>query len=158
MKILNKEKNLKGKNIINAAVRAVEIYKLPSEAKNIFQSLIDYSLVLTHQLGLNSANSSIPPSKDPHRIRKSSVKGSKRKPGGQKGHKGACLLQSDNPTITEEISIKLSTLPPGDYEHVGFEKRQVFDIEFSMTITEYKAEIVKNNRGEEFMADFPGSH
>lgn len=155
MKKITKEKSLKGKEIINEAIHALEVHSLPTETKVIFQSLIDYSLVLTHQLGLNSANSSIPPSKDPHRVRRSSANGSKRKPGGQMGHIGKFLLQSENPTITEEIFVKLSTLPPGTYEPVGFEKRQVFDIEFSLTITEYRAEIVKNAMGEEFMANFP---
>ena len=36
--------------------------------------------------GLNSSNSSIPPSQDPNRKKKE--KGTKKKAGGQKGHKG----------------------------------------------------------------------
>jgi len=45
------------------------------------------------KFGLNSKNSSIPPSKDPRRKRgaKNKSKGEKKKPGGQKGHNGSTL-------------------------------------------------------------------
>ena len=148
-------KSDKGNKIIKDAMLALEVACLPNDMKPAFQKLIDYALVLTHRLGLNSTNSSLPPSKDPNRIRKKFTKGHKRKPGGQVGHEGKCLIQSDNPTSVEELIVNLSTLPPGTYEHVGFEKRQVFDIEVSVTITEYQAEIVKNAKGEEFIAEFP---
>lgn len=47
--------------------------------------------LLLGKLGLDSANSSIPPSQDPRRKRGSNrkVSGEKRKPGGQNGHSGA---------------------------------------------------------------------
>jgi transposase len=38
---------------------------------------------------------------------------------------------------------------------VGYEKRQVVDIVVSRKVTEYRAEVVKNERGTEFVAKFP---
>ena len=43
----------------------------------------------------------------------------------------------------------------GSYDHVGFETRQVFNVEISVHVKEYRAEVVKNEKGVEFVADFP---
>ena len=127
-----------------------------SSLKDAVSGLIDMVVVLSNHLGVNSSNSSKPPSQDPNRLRKKSIaKGRKRKPGGQKGHKGSRLKQVENPTESEEISIDRRTLPPGHYRHVGWEKRQVFDVEVSVSVKEYCAEILANEDGKEFIADFP---
>ena len=57
---------------------------------------------LRERLGLNSSNSSLPPSRDLYKIKKRAPKGSDRKPGGQPGHVGKrrALLPAD-----EEITI-----------------------------------------------------
>ena len=113
--------------------------------------------LLLGKLGLNSTNSSTPPSKDPHRIRgsKRKAKGSRRKPGGQNGHKGARLDREDNPQRIEIIEIDRRTIPSGRYTCAGFESRQVIDIEISKVVTEYRAEILQDTKGNQFVAMFP---
>lgn len=129
---------------------------LSGPAKVVITSLIDIVSVLSGQLGLNSSNSSKPPSSDPNRARKvRTMKGSRRKPGGQKGHSGSRLEQVENPTVVEELVIDRRTLPAGKWEYAGFEKRQVFDIEVSFSVTEYQAELLRNKLGEIFVAEFP---
>ena len=111
-------------------------------------------VMLVERLGLHSKNSSIPPSKDPNRNKAPKDKGDK-PAGGQKGHKGTTLAQTDS---QDEVDIRLvvrDTLPKGNYHEVGFIKRQVVDIDISKIITEYRAQILENEHGERFTADFP---
>ena len=129
---------------------------LSPSLKITMDSVLDLVVVLANRLGLNSSNSSKPPSSDPNRVRRSrTTDGKRRKPGGQKGHKGSCLKQVENPTVIEELLIDRRTLPPGKWEAAGFDKRQVFDIEVSFTVTEYQAEVLMNDLGETFVAEFP---
>ena len=123
--------------------------------KKTISSLIELVEVLSNRLGVNSSNSSKPPSQDPNRIRVSKSKGRKRRPGGQRGHKGNCLKQVEKPSEVEEILVDRGSLPPGKYHRVGFESRQVFDIEVSVNVKEYRGEILANGKGEEFVAEFP---
>ena len=114
---------------------------------------------LLNQKNLNSKNSSKPPSKDSNRPKKTRKdKGGKRekkKPGGQKGHKGVCLTLKDQPDKIEEILIDKRTLPKGQYTEAGFEKRQVFDVQISLKVTEYQGQILKDQNGAEWIAEFP---
>ena len=80
-----------GKINITDALKNVEV--LLEQEKSIspqVRAMMDLLVVVIHlllgKLGLHSANSSIPPSQDPHRKRgsKRKGKGKKRKPGGQK--------------------------------------------------------------------------
>ncbi len=110
------------------------------------------------QKNLNSRNSSKPPSSDPHRPRKTRRgKGErrKRKPGGQKGHPGSNLSLVENPSEVEEITIDRRTLPPGEYVQIGFEKRQVFDLKVSLHVKEYQSEILEDQNGAQWVAQFP---
>ena len=125
-------------------------------AKLVVSSLIDIVAVISGRLGLNSSNSSKPPSSDQNRTRKTRrTKGRRRKPGGQKGHSGSRLEQVENPTVIEELTIDRRTLPPGKWTLAGIDKRQVFDIEVSFKVTEYQAEVLENERGEVYVASFP---
>ena len=130
---------------------------LSTSAKEVITSLMNLSVILSNHLNLNSTNSSKPPSSDPYRPRRTIRRstGKKRKSGGQPGHKGSRLLPSEKPDVIEQILVDQSTLPAGNYEHVGFESRQVFDIEVSFKVTEYQAEILRDKKGIEFIADFP---
>jgi len=129
---------------------------LSSSFKENFNKVLEVIEALTNYLGINSSNSSIPPSQDPNRPRKvTKAKGLKRKQGGQKGHKGSCLLQVKNPTVVEEIQIDRESLPLGNYSSNGFSARQVFNMEVSLVVTEYRAEILINENGVEFTAKFP---
>jgi transposase len=125
----------------------------PAMRATISLLLIVIKLLLA-RLGINSKNSSKPPSADPHRekkIRPSST----RKPGGQIGREGKTLMPVDEPDYIQALKIDRRTLPEGRYFPGGIEKRQVVDIEITRVITEYQAEIVLNERGQRFSATFP---
>lgn len=119
--------------------------------------------ILISRLGLNSANSSNPPSSDPNRKKEKKKKtgtGTGKKRGGQKGHVGKTLEKVSDPDEIEEILIDRSSLPDGEagtgvYTEGGYETRQVFDIEILTKVTEYRAQILFNDRGERFVAPFP---
>jgi transposase len=128
--------------------------KMSSATKAMFEVLILVITLLVNRQGLNSTNSSKPPSTDPNRKRKDQKKKG-RKPGGQKGHVGTTLQKVDTPDRVEEIEIDRRKLPPGQYHHVGYETRQVFDIDISRIVTEYRAQILENEKGQQFVATFP---
>ena len=145
-----------GEALIHARVMVHENRSLSPIDVNSLQTLIDAVELLMIRAGLNSDNSSLPPSKDPYRIkRKRGTVGIKRKPGGQKGHPGSTLTPVDNPNEIEEININKATLPPDFYRQVGYEARQVFDIQMSVLVKEYRAEVVENQAGEQWVAQFP---
>lgn len=142
--------------VIRAAKEVIEDDEsISTNVKSVLTSLVDVVNLLSNQLGLNSSNSSKPPSSDINRPKKTVTTGKRRKPGGQVGHKGSRLEPVANPTIIEELSIDRRTLPPGDWQAAGVDKRQVFDIEMSFNVTEYQAEILKNESGDVYVAEFP---
>jgi transposase len=110
--------------------------------------------LLLNRVTLNSKNSSKPPSSDPNR-KKMPCKPSKKPSGGQKGHVGKTLQKIDDPDEIAVISIDRRTLPKGQYKEVGFETRQVFDIDISRLVTEYQAQVLENTQGKRFTAPFP---
>jgi transposase len=118
--------------------------------------------VLTNRLGLNSRNSSKPPSTDFGANSDKKNKGdsksnsSKRKPGGQQGHIGTTLDIIDNPDETISIAIDRRTLPREyEYKSEGVEIRQVFSIRIKRFVTEYQAEVLVDEHGNRYVADFP---
>jgi len=138
-----------------------EARALLAKEKNISSALrVSIELILTlvtlivAKRGLNSKNSSIPPSQDPNREKESKAKG-KRKVGGQKGHKGTTLQAVEEPDDIKIIKVDRSSLPKGEYKVVGYESRQVFDIDISTIVIEYQAEILENEKGKRFTATFP---
>ena len=110
--------------------------------------------ILANRLGLNSKNSSKPPSSDPNRKKKSKEQAT-RQPGGQPGHKGITLKPFPDPDLSQVIPVDRSTLPQGDYRSVGFEPRQVVDLDISKFVTEWRAEILENQKGKRYVATFP---
>lgn len=122
--------------------------------KASLEMMIVVITLLAQKLGLDSTNSSTPPSADPNRNKEPSSK-SARKPGGQKGHEGYNLKPVDNPDIIEEIPLDEGILPEGEYQDGGYEKRQVFDIDISAVVTEYRAQVLVNEKGRRFVAPFP---
>lgn len=111
-------------------------------------------VMLAERFGLNSQNSSIPPSKDPNRA-KTSKASSGKSPGGQKGHQGSTLEQTDSPDEVEILRVDRRRLPEGQYKEVGYQKRQVFDIDITRTVVEYQAQILEDEQGQRFVAEFP---
>jgi transposase len=125
--------------------------------KTAIKILIALISVLIGRLNINSKNSSKPPSEDKNRKRGSNKEKSKKKPGGQDGHIGTRLKKTDNPDKIEHINIDKRKLPKGKYRDVGYESRQVFDINITRVVTEYRAQILENQNGNRFVADFPAN-
>lgn len=128
--------------------------QLSAATKSMFEILILIITLLAKRLNLNSTNSSKPPSTDPNWIKRSREKTGK-KPGGQNGHVGTTLQKVDNPDRVEQIKVDRRKLPAGQYRQVGFEARQVFDIDISRVVTEYRAQILEDDCGQRFVAPFP---
>ena len=110
--------------------------------------------ILANRLGLNSKNSSKPPSSDPNREKERKGSGA-RKPGGQNGHIGTTLKQFPDPHLVKEIQVDRSTLPQGEYRPVGYEARQIVDLDISLFVTEWRAEVLEDQKGKRFVAPFP---
>jgi len=154
---------LKLENIdVDVAISSVrDLLKNERDLSPALRSALEMLLLLVslllNRVTLNSKNSSKPPSSDPNRKKTSRGKG-KRKPGGQVGHHGATLQPVENPDEITEIKIDRRTLPKGtQYREVGVEIRQVIDIDFSRIVTEYRAQILEDDQGQRFVAEFPVS-
>ncbi len=144
---------------VDATLQKVE--KLLSEEKGLspaVRSMIELLVLLitllAGRLNRNSRNSSKPPSSDPNRKRESKAKG-ERKAGGQKGRDGVTLKKVDNPDEVEVIKVDRRKYPRSKYKVVGYEARQVFDIKISRVVTEYRAEVVEDAKGNRIVASFP---
>jgi transposase len=122
--------------------------------KASMELLIVIVSLLSNQLGLNSRNSSKPPSTDLNREKKSRAK-SGRKPGGQPGHDGKTLEPFADPDEIQDLCIDRRTLPRGLYRDVGFEARQVVDIDIGLRVIEYRAQVLIDEAGQRFVAEFP---
>ncbi len=110
--------------------------------------------LLVNRLGLNSKNSSKPPSSDPNRKKEKKSLG-KRKPGGQKGHNGITLEKVSEPDFVKKIKIDRSALPKGVYRELAPETRQVIDIDISKVVTEFQAQVLEDHHGNRYVAKFP---
>jgi transposase len=110
--------------------------------------------LLLSRLGLNSRNSSKPPSSDPNRVKKKRVPSGK-KPGGQFGHTGTTLQQDPEPDHIEHIAVDKTRLPAGKYKDIGYESRQVIDLDITRVVTEYRAQILEDAGGNKYVAPFP---
>lgn len=141
---------------ISKAQRIIAEDRHMSEAtKSMFEILILVITLLANRLGLNSTNSSKPPASDPNREKRTKSSTGK-KAGGQNGHIGVTLKKVDDPDRIKPIKIDRRTLPGNrQYQEVGFEARQVFDIDISRLVTEYRAQILEDENGRRFVAAFP---
>ncbi|MEI7775927.1 MAG: IS66 family transposase [Verrucomicrobiota bacterium] len=151
-----------GKIDITETLKSVEATlredkSISPQVRMMMELLVVVINLLLAKLGLNSKNSSMPPSKDPKRTRGSNRKtdGEKRKPGGQNGHEGTTLKKVAKPDHIETIEIDRRTIPAGKYTPAGFESRQVINIKISTEVTEYRAQILKDEDGTLFVAKFP---
>jgi len=75
--------------------------------------------ILVNRIGLNSKNSSKPPSMDLDREKKLKPKGD-RKAGGQTGHEGKTLRKVENPDVIKEIPVDRNKLPVAPYHQAGY--------------------------------------
>ena len=128
---------------------------MSTATKSMFEILIIVITLLANRLNLNSSNSSKSPSSDPNRKRQPKKK-TGNKTGGQNGHIGTTLKKVDNPDVVKEIKIDRRKLPAGQqYHSAGFEIRQVFDIDISRIVTEYRAQRLIDQNGNQYVAPFP---
>jgi len=123
--------------------------------KSTIEMLVLIVGLLVNRLGLNSRNSSKPPSADLKRRRQNKKSGTK-KPGGQPGHIGSTLKKVTDPDEIKVLKVDRRTLPRNtQYREVGFESRQVIDCKIKMIVTEYQAQILKDEKGNCYVAPFP---
>jgi transposase len=123
--------------------------------RSMIEMLLLIVTLLVNRLGLDSRNSSNSPSTDPNRPRKPKQKGTK-KAGGQRGHIGTTLKKVEDPDEIKILKVDRRTLPRGSqYHDSGFESRQVIDFEVSTVVTEYRAQILKDENGKQYIAPFP---
>ena len=124
--------------------------------RSILEVMIMLVKLMANRLSLNSRNSSQPPSTDRFtKGDKADKEDADKKSGGQPGRVGSTLKKIDHPDDIKYLSVDRSTLPPGDYRVVGFDCRQVFDIDIRRFVTEYQAEILESAQGQRFTAPFP---
>jgi len=146
--------NIEIKESIQAARELLDKEKGLSPAFRAAMSVMFMAVsILLGRVNLNSSNSSKPPSSDPNREKKRKSSGLKR--GGQQGHVGTTLKPVGDADEIEEILVDRSTLPDKSFIHVGFERRQVVDIDILRIVTEYRAEILKDENGKRYVAPFP---
>jgi transposase len=131
--------------------------QLPSSVRSVIELLVLIVELLLVRLNVNSRNSSTPPSQDSHRKRGRTVRAErKRKPGGQPGHKGETIARIKDPDKVELLSVDRRMLPRGhQYRKVEEDVRQVIDIEIKRKVTEYRAEVLEDERGRQYRAAFP---
>jgi transposase len=119
---------------------------------------------LEDQLAKNSRNSGKPPSSDgydqPVQRTKSLRKRSKRKSGGQLGHRGETLKAVEKPDYVKVHQVEQCEHCGQSLKRrkaIGYEKRQVFDLpKVEIQVTEHRAEIKSCSCcGKETRAAFP---
>jgi transposase len=128
--------------------------QMSAGTKSIVEILILVITLLANRLNLNSSNSSKPPASDPNRKKTPKPKTGRNK-GGQKGHIGTTLKKVDDPDVIQPIMIDRRTLPAGPFRDAGYEARQVFDIDISRVVTEYRAQVLVDGNGNRYVAPFP---
>ncbi len=153
MKIGNIEVDIALKNVQHLLESDKDLSPALKAALDVLMLLVG---ILINQKMLNSKNSSKPPSADPNRDKVSKKGNSKRKPGAQKGHKGVTLSQVPDPDDVTDLTIDRRALPKGStYQQVGYEVRQVIDIDIRRLVMEYRAEVLEDEQGNRFVAEFP---
>jgi transposase len=122
--------------------------------KSSMEVLLVLVSLLLGRLGLDSSNSSKPPSTDQHRKKVPRVSNG-RKPGGQPGRSGKTLQAIDTPDEVKVLLVDRNHLPPGNYREVGYESRQVVDLDISRVVTEFRAQVLESEQGKRYVAPFP---
>lgn len=152
MKIENIDVN---KTLDNARKLLEEDKNISPALKSMFEILLIIITLLLNRLGLNSRNSSKPPSDDPNREKKSRKNSLGRAPGGQKGHAGQNLKPVENPDEIIFIPCDKKTLPAGKYHDAGYDARQVIQIRISRHVIEYRVQILEDAHELQYVAPFP---
>lgn len=140
--------------------RIQELERIVEAQAALIQKLEARIAELERRLGLDSSNSSKPPSSDGlgRKSRSLRVKG-KNPSGGQKGHKGHTLTQVVNPDqiVSHKVDhCEVCQISLEDIQASSVIKRQVFDIPVPrIEITEHQAEVKLCSCGHMNRAGFP---
>lgn len=145
---------------VKATLKRVQVLldeepNLSPALRSTLEVLILVVQLMVGRLSLSSRNSSKPPSTDRFPTPKKPKEGEAKKTGGQKGRVGTTLKKVENPDRIENLPVDRSALPEGEYTEVGYEARQVFNIEIQRVVTEYRAQILEDALGQRFTAAFP---
>ena len=131
---------------------------IEAQAKQI-ATLMARIETLERRLGLNSSNSSLPPSSDEFfKPAPKSLRVSSKSFGGQKGHQGGTLKQVGNPDTVIQLPIHKCITCKKDLSLQSSQppiKRQVFEIEMKRQVVEYQAEHKLCTCGKHNIAEFP---
>jgi len=133
---------------------------LSPDLKEALDQLLYVTKLMIDRLTLNSSNSSISPASDPNRQKNNKEndqsESTSNNPGGQFGHPGKTLDLFENPDHVINISVDHALMQDGQvYKSCGYMRRQVVDIKIQRVITEYRAEILEDQDGNQLIADFP---
>lgn len=133
---------------------------LSSALRAALEVMIMLVQLMADRLSLTSRNSSKPPSTDRFKNQdnghgREESQDKKRRRGGQSGRIGTTLQKVDDPDEIEILDVDQAALPPGNYQEVGFEIRQVFDIDIRRLVTEYRAQVLEDQFGKRYTAPFP---
>jgi len=145
---------------VKATLKRVQVLldeepNLSPALRSTLEVLILVVQLMVGRLSLSSRNSSKPPSTDRFPTSKKPKEGEAKKTGGQKGRVGTTLKKVENPDRIENLPVDRRALPEGEYTEVGYESRQVFNIEIQRVVTEYRAQILEDALGQRFTAAFP---
>jgi transposase len=148
--------NININEMLQKAEKALQEERSISPATQaIFSILLLVIKLLMNRLGLNSSNSSKPPSSDLNRKKKNKENKEGNKPGGQNGHKGSALEPVEDPDEIKYIALDRKNLPKGRYHEAGYKARQVINFRLSRHVIEYRAQILADENGNPFIAPFP---
>lgn len=147
------------KHEIELEKEVFELKKLLAEALARISVLEAENTALKRRLGMDSNNSSKPPSSDGFKSKPKSLRKSGGKNGGQPGHKGKTLMMSDEPD--EVVVLRTPTCPhchreQKDMPIISIKKAQVVDLpEWKAITKEYQAAITQCTCGHSNCGEFP---
>ena len=129
---------------------------ISATTKSVLELLISFiELLIPKLVKPSSKNSNVPPQQDPHRAKKLRNKSDK-KSGGQHGHVGTTLKLEENPDEVKKLKIDRRALPKGkQYTQGQPKRRQVTEIRITKHVIEYQAEVLTDETGKEYIAEFP---
>jgi len=151
-------------NVSEAIKQAREVLSRERDASPamvaVVQLLITIVELFCQKFNTNSRNGSVAPSQDPHRPRgrryTKAQRKTGRKPGGQPGHNGSTIEPVEHPDEVEKLWIDRRTLPKGKrYREVEDDVRQVIEIKISRHVKEYRSEVLEDEDGNQYRAEFP---
>lgn len=145
---------------INSALATIdELTKRAAELETEIAHLKIENADLKRRLGMDSNNSSKPPSSDGFRKKPKSLRKSGGKTGGQPGHKGKTLKFSETPDEIIVLPVCYCGKCNADLTNkpvLTIEKRQEFNVpRVQLTVTELRAQIKQCNCGAITKAIFP---